>query len=238
MAQAFWGNKNPIGRRIRPAFTGPWVTVIGVIEDAKNNGLDQLAGTELYLPLAQSPTARARTMYIAAKSRSDTAALATTLRGLVKEVAPGAPVSLVRTMDQVVSESRSRPRFLTQLLGVFSITALILASVGIYGVISYSVAQRTREFGVRMALGARTTDVLRLVLSRGVTLTLCGLLIGLIGAVALTRFLATLLFGVTPTDPLTFTLVPVVLTVVALAASYLPARRATRVDPLNALRYE
>lgn len=141
-------------------------------------------------------------------------------------------------MDEVVAASRSRPRFLTELLGVFSLTALILASVGIYGVISYSVAQRTREFGVRMALGAGTADVLRLVLGRGLRLTLGGLLIGLIGAVALTRFMSALLFGVTPTDPVTFVIVPAVLALVALAASYLPARRATRVDPLNALRYE
>jgi putative ABC transport system permease protein len=121
---------------------------------------------------------------------------------------------------------------------MFSLTALVLASIGIYGVISYSVAQRTREFGVRMALGAQTSDVLRLVLRRGVMLTLSGLLIGLLGAIVLTRFLASLLFGVTPTDPVTFTVVPLVLAGVALLASYFPARRATRVDPLQALRYE
>lgn len=237
MAQAFWAGKSPIGRSVRPSSQGPWMTIVGVIEDAKNTGLENPAGTELYLPLAQDPSP-ARSLFIVAKSRGDMSALIKTIRAQVHEVAPNIPLSRVRTMDEIVAASRSRPRFLTQLLGVFSITALILASVGIYGVISYSVAQRTREFGVRMALGAQTSDVLRLVLSRGATLTLAGLFIGLIGAVALTRFLSSLLFGVTPTDTLTFTLVPLVLAVVALLASYFPARRATRVDPLKALRYE
>lgn len=238
MARAFWGNKNAIGRRIRPGNDGPWCTIVGIIEDAKNAGLDRPPGTEVYLPFNQRQAFPWRTRAIVARSHGDLNALALTIRKEVAAIAPGVPVTRVRTMDEVVAESRSRPRFLTQLLAVFSITALILASVGIYGVISYSVAQRTREFGVRMALGARASDVLRLVLNRGISLTLLGLLIGLAGSMALTRFLSTLLFGVTATDPLTFAIVPMVLTAVALFASYFPARRATRVDPLQALRYE
>jgi predicted permease len=238
MARAFWGNKNAVGRRLRPGFDGPWVTVVGVIEDAKNAGLDRPAGTEVYLLHNQRPSDPPRSMFVAVKSHADIFALAKMIRTQVQAVAPGAAVSRMQTMDEIVAASRARPRFLTQLLGMFSLTALVLASIGIYGVISYSVAQRTREFGVRMALGAQTSDVLRLVLRRGVMLTLSGLLIGLLGAIVLTRFLASLLFGVTPTDPVTFTVVPLVLAGVALLASYFPARRATRVDPLQALRYE
>jgi putative ABC transport system permease protein len=238
MAQAFWENKSALGKRIRIDSDRPWCTIVGVIEDAKNGGLERAAGTELYLPFNQRSATGDRMRFVVARSRGDLDVIARNIRKEVQEISPGTPVSRVRTMQEVVASARSRPRFLTQLLGVFSITALILASVGIYGVISYSVAQRTREFGVRMALGAQTSDVLRLVLSRGVMLTLCGLLIGLVGAVALTRFLSSLLFGITATDPITFTLVPVVLAAVALLASYFPARRATRVDPLKALRYE
>jgi ABC-type antimicrobial peptide transport system permease subunit len=238
MARAFWDDKSPLGRRLRPGNDGPWCTVVGVIADAKNGGLDRPAGTELYLPFNQRQAFPWRTRYVSARSRGDLGAVAAQIRQIVQSVVPGTPVSRVRTMDEIVADSRARPRFLTQLLGIFSMTALILASVGIYGVISYSVAQRTREFGVRMALGAHASDVLRLVLGRGLKMTLLGLFIGLVGSIALTRFLSTLLFGVTPTDPITFTIVPIVLAAVALGASYFPARRATRVDPLQALRYE
>ncbi|HUS36556.1 MAG TPA: ABC transporter permease [Verrucomicrobiae bacterium] len=238
MAQAFWENKSAIGKRIRTDGDNPWCTIIGVIADAKNGGLDRPAGTEVYLPFNQKSAFDARSRFVSARSRGDLNVIAKNIRKEVQAVSAGTPVSRVRTLQEVVASARARPRFLTQLLGVFSTTALILASIGIYGVISYSVAQRTREFGVRMALGAQTSDVLRLVLSRGVLLTVSGLLIGLVGAVALTRFLSSLLFGVTPTDPVTFTLVPLVLATVALLASYFPARRATRVDPLKALRYE
>ena len=160
------------------------------------------------------------------------------VRREVRELDPALPLARVRTMDDVVSAAHSRPRFLTLLLTLFSSVALLLAAVGIYGVISYSVAQRTKEFGVRMALGAQRGDVLGIVLGRGMLLTLIGIVLGVSGAIMLTRFLSGLLFGVTPTDPATFVVVSLVLVVVAFLASYLPARRATKVDPMIALRYE
>jgi putative ABC transport system permease protein len=160
------------------------------------------------------------------------------LRQELRELDPGLPLAKVRTMNEVMAAAQSRPRFLTLLLTLFASVALILAAVGIYGVISYSVAQRTKEFGVRIALGAQRRDVLGIVLGGGLLLALAGIGVGLIGAFILTRFLSTLLFGVTPTDPITFIVVSVLLGLVAFLASYIPARRATRVDPMVALRYE
>jgi len=156
----------------------------------------------------------------------------------VNDLDPALPVANVRTMDEVMSATQSRPRFLTILLTLFSAVALVLAVVGIYGVISYSVAQRTREFGLRMALGAQRAEVLSLVLKRGMLLGLIGVIVGLAGALSLTRFLSGLLFGVTPTDPITFGAVSLLLAAIAFLASYIPARRATKVDPMEALRHE
>ncbi len=156
----------------------------------------------------------------------------------MNDLDPALPVANVRTMDEVMSATQSRPRFLTILLTLFSAVALVLAVVGIYGVISYSVAQRTREFGLRMALGAQRAEVLSLVLKRGMLLGLIGVIVGLAGALSLTRFLSGLLFGVTPTDPITFGAVSLLLAAIAFLASYIPARRATKVDPMEALRHE
>ncbi len=241
MARMFWGNQSPVGRRIRPGFSDPWCTVVGVVGDVKNAGLDHPAGTELFLPYNQPQgmeDAGIRSMYILLRSSGNPSSLISEMRGVVHTMDPGLPLAEVRTMDDVMSEAQSRPRFLTTLLSIFAAVALVLASVGIYGVISYSVAQRTTEFGLRMALGARRNDVLRLVVVQGLKLTLLGVAVGLAVAAVLTRYISSLLYGVKPTDPLTFLAVPLVLAIVGLLACYIPARRATKVDPMVALRYE
>jgi putative ABC transport system permease protein len=160
------------------------------------------------------------------------------VRRIVQGLDPSLPLANVRTLDEIITESQSRPRFLTAVLSSFAGVALLLAAVGIYGVISYSVTQRTREFGVRMALGAAPRNVLGLVMHRGALLILGGVALGIIGSFASTRFLSTFLFGITATDPLTFAVVALVLAAIGAIASYLPARRATRIDPLVALRVE
>jgi putative ABC transport system permease protein len=240
MARTYWGNDSALGRRLRPGIggTNAWCTVIGVVEDVKNRGLGNATGIEVYYALGQTYARGEGNFYIAARSRSSPSAVINALRREVRDLDPTLALARVRTMDEVISASQSRPRFLTLLLTLFSSVALVLATVGIYGVIAYSVVQRTKEFGVRMALGAPRGNVLGIVLGRGMLLALVGIGLGLVGAFALTRFLSTLLFGVTPTDPITFGVVSVLLALVAFLASYIPARRATRVDPMVALRYE
>jgi predicted permease len=239
MARRFWGNESPIGRRLRPRSDKKvWCTVVGVVEDVKNHGLENTTGTEVYWSMGQTYARRNSDYYVALRSYGDAAAVITALRREVRDLDPSLPLSRVRMLDDVVSAAQSRPRFFTLLLTAFSAVALVLAAVGIYGVISYSVAQRTREFGLRMALGAERGDVLSLVMGRGMLLALAGIVVGLSGAFVLTRFLSTLLFGVTPTDPATFASVSVLMGAVAFFASYIPARRATRVDPMVALRHE
>lgn len=238
LARAIWGNESPLGRRIRPGGPTDWYTIVGVVADVKNNGLDKPTGTELYLNFSQTFAWRIYPVHIAIRSSSAPAAIIPAVRRTVNEIDPALPLTKIRTMDEVVAETQSRPRFLTLLLTLFAGVALILAAVGIYGVISYSVTQRTREFGIRMALGARPGSVVDLVLRKGISLIVCGLIIGIVSSLAATRLLSGLLFGVTPTDPMTFITTSVLLASVAVTASYIPARRATKVDPLVALRYE
>ena len=210
-----------------------------MIADAKNGGLEKPTGTELYVPFAQNAgRGRSQRMSIAIRSSGDPETMVTAVRKELARLDPTLPLARVRTLEDLVSNAQSRPKLLTLLLTLFGSVALVLATVGIYGVISYSVARQSKEFGVRMALGAQRGDVLGIVLGRGMHLGVIGIGIGLVGAMILTRFLSAMLFGVTPTDPITFVVVSLLLGVVAFLASYLPALRATRIDPMEALRSE
>lgn len=239
MALTFWPHQNPIGRRVRPGGAKEWSTVVGVVDDVKNAGLDRPAGTELYLPYRQPAAAGVSDMYVVLRARSgDPNSLTGEVRQQLNEIDPSLPLADVRLMDDVLSRAQARPRFLTLLLSLFSVVALAIATVGIYGVVSYSVARRTKEFGLRMVLGAQTGDVLGLVMKQGAGMILIGVAVGLALALFFTRLMTSLLFGITSTDVATYGSVTAVLFGVALAACYVPARRATRVDPMQTLRYE
>jgi putative ABC transport system permease protein len=241
MAMTFWPQQNPIGRRVQPGGDdrGPWATVIGVVDDVKNAGIDRPTGTELYLPYRQVSVLGMTEMFVVLRAEhGDPQPLTGAVRSNLAELDPTLPLADVRLMEDVLSRAQARPRFLTLLLSLFSLIALAIATVGIYGVISYSVARRTKEFGLRMVLGAQGGDVLGLVMKQGATMVALGIVAGLVVAFALTRLMASLLFGITATDLPTFVGVTAILAAVALAACYAPARRATRVDPMQTLRYE
>jgi predicted permease len=240
MARRFWEG-NPIGRRVNPGMSSPpvWYTVVGIVEDTKNLGTDKPAGTEMYFLQAQTLAfGISNQLDFIVRTDGSAGALAASIRSAVAEMDPGVPIYGLQTMGDVVGASQVRPRFLSLLLGAFSVIAMSLAAVGIYGVMAYTVAQRTQEIGIRMALGATTGNVLTLVLSQGLKMTVIGLVAGLTGAYFLTRVMASLLFEVSATDPLTFILVGIGLTLVGLFACFVPARRAAKVDPMVALRYE
>jgi len=237
MAHAFWDNASPLGHRVRNPGDDDWYTVVGVIADVKNNGVDRPTGSEVYYPYTQARYGLSD-VHIAVRSSASASIVTSAVRKAVRDINPGLPITAVRPMTDLVAHTQARPRFLAVLLTLFAGAALILAAVGIYGVISYSVARRTREFGIRIALGAPRRTVLGLVLRDGLLLIGCGTAIGIGGALAATRLLSGFLFGVAPTDPVTFGAVALLLGVVAILGSYFPARRATRVDPLVALRAE
>jgi putative ABC transport system permease protein len=236
LAQRYFPGESPIGKRIN-VVTGPesFREIVGVVADVKQKGLTREITPHVYEPFSQAPD---RFLTLIVRSSHDAAALVPTIRSKVFELDPELPLQRVSTLDTVISNSIRQQRFASVVLSVFAVVALVLALAGLYGVISYSVAQRTRELGIRVALGAQVSDVLRLVLKQGMTFVLLGEAVGILGAFAVTRLLGGLLFGVSPTDALTFVLVAVSLFLVALAACYVPARRATKVDPLKALRYE
>ena len=241
LAEQFWPGEDPTGKRLKigPADgPNPWATVIGVVGDVRQTGLygDQMA--ELYAPYAQERRSWMSPRDLVVRTRGDAGAVAGAVREAVWAVDKDQPISNIRTMDQVLAAVVSRERFQMLLLSLFAALALVLACVGLYGVISYAVAQRTREIGVRMALGAQQRDVLKLVIRQGMILTFAGLVIGIAGGLAVTRVMTDLLFGVTATDAVTFISVGGLLLVVSFLACYIPARRATKVDPLIALRYE
>jgi putative ABC transport system permease protein len=238
-ARRLWPGEDPLGKRIKPGdpdSPGPWMEVVGVVNDVRQFDLTAEPRLQMYLPYVQFEWFVPRQLVL--KTDVEPSSLAAAVRGTVWEVDKDQPVSDVRTMDEVLSESIARQRFSTMLLGIFAAVALALAAVGIYGVMSYAVAQRTREIGIRMALGAQAGTVLKLVVGQGLKLVAAGVLLGLAGSLLLTRLMSSLLFGVSPTDPLTMLTISLMLVGVALLASYVPARRAAKVSPMVALRYE
>jgi putative ABC transport system permease protein len=246
MANRYFPNEDPMGKKLRVGLReSVTLEIVGVVQNVRQRSLDveslppqiqALLSSQIYIPYAQMASYPKMTVAVRASSHVEN--LAGALRAEVKALDKDLPVSKLRTMEAVRGNSMAQPRFRTVLIGLFGALALILATVGIYGVMAYSVTRRTHEIGVRMALGAQTADVMKLVVRQGMWLTLAGLAIGLAGAFALTRVMAGLLYGVTATDPLTFTAVPALLFAVALFACWLPAHRATKVDPMEALRYE
>jgi len=240
MARQLWPNADPLGQRLRlsggpPGEERPWRTVVGVVRDVRQYGFDQNVPQQFYLPHAQQPFPF---MSFAVRASGDPLALAASVRRELQAVDKDQAVFGVTTLEQLAADSLTLRRFSMWLLGVFAGVALLLAAVGIYGVIATAAAARTTEIGIRMALGAQGSDVLRLVLKQGASLIAGGIAVGLLAGLAATRWLTHLLFEVTATDPLTFAFAAVLLTGAALLACYIPARRATKVDPLVALRYE
>ena len=255
LARRHWPSEDPIGKRV--TLDDPrgnqgqqgqqelrWLTVVGVVKDAKQNSWTAPPMNEIYLPFQQSrgffegTTPQFSSMTLVIRTAVEPQSLATAVQDTVRALAPSLPVSNVVTMEQVIANTIWQPRFNLQLIGLFAGIALTLAAVGLYGVMSYSVAQRSHEVGLRMALGAQASDVMKLVVRQGMKLALLGVALGLLASVALTRLMANLLFDVSATDVTTFTVIAGLLTLVALLACWIPARRATKVDPIVALRFE
>ncbi len=237
-AQRYFGSRDPIGHRVKRGGRGsnaPWMTIVGIVGNMKTDGFDLPDQPHLYLSILQNPN-YAMAVYL--RSDSSPAALTNPLREQIRQLDPNLPVFGEQTMEDVVSTSLAQRRFAMQVVGLFGVLALLLAGVGIYGVIAYSVSQRTREIGIRVALGASKGTILRWVLSKGLVLISIGTATGLVGAFLLMRLLRTMLFVVAPTDLITYAGLAVTLGIVAMLACYIPARRATKVDPLVALRYE
>jgi predicted lysophospholipase L1 biosynthesis ABC-type transport system permease subunit len=232
-ARQFWPGESALSKHVLIGKRPVPALVVGVAADVKNRGLEQDPQAEIYLPFAQLPW---NEMNLIMRTAVPPATLGATIRAQIAQIDADQPVTKIRTVDELMDKARTQPRFLLALVGALSATALILAIIGIYGVLSYSVAERQYEFGIRLAMGAERKDILRLVLRHGFVLALIGIVAGLAGAFALTRLLATMLYKTGGHDPVTFVAAPVVFLGIALAASYLPARRATKVSPIETLR--
>jgi putative ABC transport system permease protein len=232
MARRYFQNEDPIGKRV--TFGGPWSTVVGIVGDVHHGGLNEEPYPQIYVAATQQPS----NLFTLVARTSVPGSVIPAIRSQVRQMDADLPLFNINSMEQLLSNSISRPRFNALLIGLFAVVALILASVGIYGVISYSVTQRQHEIGIRMALGAKSQDIMKMVLNQGLKLAGAGVICGLGAAFGLTRLMSSLLYGVSATDPLTFLGIAALLTLVALVACYIPARRATKVDPMEALRYE
>jgi putative ABC transport system permease protein len=241
MAERFWPGQEALGKRFKIGSSdnpNPLMLVVGVVGDVRQSSLDQTLKPEMYVSHLQDRRFFAIPRDLVVRTTGEPLAMAAAVRAEIWKLDKDLPLFQVRTMEQILSASVAGQRFNMLLLTVFAALALLLAAVGIYGLMSYATAQRTREIGVRLALGARASDVIRLVMAQGLMLTISGVALGLAGALALTRVMTGLLFGVSATDPVTFTLIAALLTLVALLACWIPARRAAKVDPMVALKYE
>jgi putative ABC transport system permease protein len=237
MARRFWPDEDPIGKRVTMKDWGPPLTgeIVGVAGDVKSRGLDSETRPMIYWAYPQFPVIFDS---IVVRTEGDPLSMVGAIKSQIWSVDPAQPVSSAATMEQLLASSIAPRRFNMLLIGIFAGIALVLAAIGIYGVISYTVSQRTHEIGIRVALGAQGSDVLKLVVGQGMMLAIAGVGLGLVASLGLTRLMSTLLFGVSATDAPTFAVISALLTAVAFAACALPARRATKVDPMIALRYE
>jgi len=235
LAQRYWPAGDAIGKRIETTGDHEWMTIIGIVGAVKHNGLAEKVEPHIYTTMAQTPQSNA---YLVVRARGDFAGAVPTIRSEVRQVDPNIPVYQVHPMTELIGSTLSNQKLTNLLLTSFSVLALLLAAVGIYGTMSVYVASRTNEFGIRLALGAQPSNLIRSVLREGLMLTLSGVVVGIAGAFLLTRTITSLLFEVSPTDPIVFTGIPLLLFVVAMASCFAPALRASRIDPIEALRYE
>jgi predicted permease len=234
-ARTYWPNGDPLGQHFKSARAGsPWITIVGIVANTRTDSLVEAKVPQIYLSLYQTGS---KHLAILLHGPLDTAAIPDEVRTQVQAVDPTLPVFGAQTLNEVLSSSLAVRRFSMEMVALFGLTALLLAGLGIYGVISFVVSERAHEFGIRRAFGAHGSDIMRMVLRQGLSLAITGAAVGLLGALIVSRLMAGLLYGVSATDPLTFAGVTILLALVALAACYIPARRAMRVDPMVALRY-